>query len=139
MIIRISQALLIFSILVVASCDRPECENMNVVLDQYEYDSNEYKNELADLVHAADTNSLSYWLHNYHEKAGKEYLGVYIQGGDICAKGEILVNDWDKIEGIRTSQGQGYRGAQLVGLTFDIQQNSGQTEFIYRDLEYIRD
>jgi len=129
-------SLLIFGFI---SCDRPSCESMNPILNQYEYDAKEYKDELVQLINKSGQDRLTFWLKNYYERSGNEYIIVHIQGDSICATAEILVKDWDKIDGIKKSYGKGYRGAQLVGLQFEIQQNPQSTEFVYLGIDSIRD
>ncbi len=112
---------------------------MNPILNQYEYDAKEYKDELVQLINKSGQDRLTFWLKNYYERSGNEYIIVHIQGDSICATAEILVKDWDKIDGIKKSYGKGYRGAQLVGLQFEIQQNPQSTEFVYLGIDSIRD
>jgi hypothetical protein len=57
----------------------------------------------------------------YLMKGGSEYLVEYIQGRDLCAKGEIEASDLEKISGMRREP-SGCRGARLQGLEFEIVQ-----------------
>lgn len=64
---------------------------------------------------------------------------ITIQGSELCAKAMIRVNDWGKLEGIRKNKGKSYRNTVLIGLTFDISQDSLSTEFIYKDILFTID
>ena len=121
------------------SCDRPKCKNQNPIFDSYSIDSKEYKNELAKEITRIETPNLRYWLNSYLEENGKEYIVVYIQNDELCAKGILEVKEWTKIEGIKKRKGVSYRGAELLGLEFEIYQTDSTTNFIYKNLERIID
>ena len=121
------------------SCDRPKCTNQNPTFDSFSMDSKEYKNELAKEIQRIGITNLSYWLKSYLEKDDKEYIIVNIQNKDLCAKGMIEVKDWSKIEGIRKSKGISYRGAELEGFVFEINESNGSNNFVYQTLDKIID
>jgi hypothetical protein len=50
----------------------------------------------------------------------------------LCANGKILVNNWNKIEGIKKTQGQSYIGEKLKGMTFITENDSNKIEMIYK-------
>ncbi len=122
-----------------ASCDRPNCKNTNSVFDSNDIEANLYKQELVKQIDKVGKEKLTYWLSNYTKKNGKEFITVDIQGGDLCAKGLIQVNDWKNIEEIKRTKGVSYNGAQLKGLTFDIIANGESINFIYKNVESIVD
>ncbi len=121
------------------SCDRPDCKNTNSVFDSNSIETNDYKQELVKEMDRVGKENLTYWLSNYTEKDGKEFIAVNIQGDELCAKGLIQVNDWKNIEEIKRTKGVSYNGAQLKGLTFDIITNGESINFIYKNIESIVD
>ncbi len=127
---------LVFSIV---SCDRPECRNENSVFDEYGKETSTYKIELIKEVERIGMNNLRYWLHSYEERDGHEFILVNIQGEDLCAIGEIEVKNWERIGGIKEKKGIGYRGAELVGLTFDYEQRGDFIDLQFKDLDHILD
>ena len=98
-------------ILIAVSCDRPVCNNKNPIFDKYDISSFEYKAELVRAIEKIGQKNLSYWFEGYAEENEKEYIIINIQNDSLCAKGKILVTDWNKMEGIKKSKGQGYVGA----------------------------
>jgi hypothetical protein len=131
--------MLLLMFLTAVSCDRPNCENVNPIFNQYDMNSEEYKTELLSQIEENGQNNLTYWFSSYAEENGNEYIIVYIQNDSLCAKGVIKVDDWGKIEGIKRTKGKGYVGAELKGLTFLIEKDSSKTEFVYKDLARIID
>lgn len=141
MIKHFIKTIAIFSVVFfLVSCDRPECKSINPVFDTYSPDTREYKNELVKYLKRIDESKLSYWLEKYQEDDSVQYLHVFIQGDDLCAKGIVTVKKRDdKLEGISSTKGVGYNGAELKNLKIDIYQDSARTELIYRSVEAIVD
>lgn len=131
-------SLLIVIFIFANSCNRRECRNVNPVFDKFTFDTKEYKSELARQIQSIGTENLSYWFDKYLKKGGKEFIVIYIQGGELCAKGEIQVDDWGRISGIRREV-SGYSGAELSGLKIKIEQDATGTNFIYDNIDRIID
>lgn len=125
--------------LITLACDRRPCKNTNPVFDRYSSSDIEYKTELAKQIQTIGINNLDYWFDDYLEKNEREYILVYIQGKGLCAKGEILMEEWNKLEGIRKTRGKGYRGAKLKGLELDIRKDSTIVELVYKNVAGIVD
>ncbi|WP_157716104.1 hypothetical protein [Roseivirga echinicomitans] len=122
-----------------ASCDRPGCENTNSIFDLNGLETTVYKQELVKEMDRAGRENLTYWLSDYTEQNGQEFITVNIQGDGLCAKGLLQVNDWTNIEGIKKTKGVSYIGAELKGLTFDIITTGESIDFIYKNIESIVD
>ncbi len=131
--------LVVMVMLITSACDRRPCKNTNPVFDRYSPSDNEYKTELVKQMQITGAHKLEYWFDNYLEKNGREYMLVYIQGNGLCAKGEVLMNEWHKLEGIRKTRGKGYRGAKLKGLELDIRKDSTTIELVYKNVAGIID
>jgi hypothetical protein len=134
-----------FSILLVAlmiffvACYTPACKNENAVFEKYPVDSKEYTNELAKILKENNSSDISFTFGRYEKQEGKEYLFVDISGKKFCAKGKILVKDWNKLEDIQRTKGMGYSGAGLIGFTVDFLQDSTSNVLVYKNLDHISD
>lgn len=135
---RLVIVILVLGSLTAISCNQPACKS-NTILEQFAFDSNEYKNELAKQIDSIGQDKLSYSLENYCKKGEEQYIVVVIKGAGLCAKGALLVNDWSKLAGIRKNSGLGYSGAELRGLTLQISQNTEGKQFIFTGLDKIID
>lgn len=120
------------------SCDRPNCENQNPIFDKYEMNSKEYKLELWKQINTIGQNDLRYWFDKYVEEGKKDFMVVYIQNDDLCAKGKILVRNWEEFRGLRTTK-KGYGGAELKGLRFELEETTDHVEFVFQDMDWIKD
>jgi hypothetical protein len=137
---KISLFVILLSLIVVfISCDRPECKNTNPLFDNYSPDSREYKTELVKQLKNIDKLKLSYWFKEYVESNGQELLFFNIQGDGLCAVIVLNVEQWSKLEELRQKKGVSFRGAEFKNLKFDIQQESSNVNFIFRDFDRIID
>jgi hypothetical protein len=139
MINLLKSTVLLCLLLLIVSCDRPQCKNTNQLFDKYSPDSKEYKEELIKQLKLIENSELSYWFKEYKLENEKEYIYVFIQGRNLCAVGELTVKQWGNLGSIQRTKGMGYQGAQLTNLKFDIYQDSSKTELIYKSHGMILD
>jgi len=124
----------------VASCDRRECKNTNLIFDKFSPDTKEYKEELVKQLAKVDKSKLTYWMDTYQEGDSSQYIYAHIQGDGLCAKVVLIINDSEKgIEGLLKNKGMGYSGAELKDLKFNIKQDSTSTELIFQEISGIVD
>ena len=123
--------ILAFSLICFISCDRPRCNNKNLIFETFEPNSKKYKDELVAQLNSVDSSQLTYWLQKYDNQNGKETLYFNIQGDGLCAILHLSVNNWNKLEHIRERKGIGRRGAEFTNLKFQIYQDSSSTDFVY--------
>ena len=136
---EINLIMILFVILAAVSCNSSNCENKNSIFDKYDINSNEYKKELISEIEKLGAQNLTYKFDSYVEKNGKEFIIVNIQNKHICAKGIIRIDNWNKLEGIKRTEGKGYVGAKLKGLTFKIEEKSNKYELVLTDIKRIID
>jgi len=125
--------------IIILSCNRPVCKNINPIFDKYKPNTEEYKAELAKQLEFVDRSKLSYWFWEYIDSTGQELLYFKITGDKLCAIIVLNVDKWNKLEELRQKKGVTFRGAEFIDLKFDIKQDSLKTEFIYRDFDRIID
>lgn len=121
------------------ACDRPACTNANPIFDQNEPSSKIYKDELVKQIKLVEANKLKYWLAKYEKEQGAEFLHFHVQGEGLCAQMVLTMNQWNKLENVRKLKGKSYIGAEFTNLVFDIQQDTKQTAFVYKDTGRIID
>ena len=121
------------------SCGSAVCENTNPVFDNYEPVSKEYQLELIKQLSIVDKSKLTYWFKEYTGNENKEQLHFHIQSKELCAVLVLDMERWNKLEHFRKVKGGGYRGAEFVHLQFDIEQDSLNPKFVYRNLSRIID
>ena len=135
----LTNIVLIISVLGFVSCDRPDCNNTNLIFENNMPDSRVYKDELVKRLNYIDQSKLTYWLQKHDDQNGKESLYFHIQGDGLCAILHLTINDWNKLENVRERKGVGRRGAEFTNLKFKIIKDSVSTEFIYKTFDRIID
>jgi len=123
----------------ICSCDRPVCKNTNPIFDKFSPSSKEYKEELIKQLKTVDKSKLTYWFKEYVDSNGEETLLFDIQGDGLCAVIVLNVEQWSKLELLRKKKGVTFRGAEFKNLRFDIQQETTDIKFIYKDFDRIID
>jgi len=128
------------------SCnDRPDCTNTNEIFNKYSPNIKEYKDELVNQLRLVDNTKLKYWIKEYEVIEEEEFIYFYIQGDGLCAIIEINTTT-EKIKKeteltyngfvpVHTEIGPTHTGIEFMNLTFNIKQDSLNTEFIFRDYE----
>lgn len=132
-------SVLCIALLVLASCDRPECNNSNSIFDTNVPNSEIYKAELAKQLKRIDTSNLRYWLQKYENDQDVESLYFYVQSEDLCAVMHMSMPHWTQLERLRQKQGIGRRGAEFVNLQYDIVINKDNTQFFYKGFDSMID
>jgi len=128
-----------FSLLIIASCDQPACRRSSPLFDQFTPDKPVYKAELARQIRRVGPENLRFWFDSYVKREGHEHIIADVQGPGICAKAELLVTDWEGIQGLRGAAPSGYRGAELKGLKMAVEGDGDGVIFLYQGLERIVD
>ena len=129
------------ALILLSSCDRPVCENKNPVFEDHKIGTVDYNNELVKEIKRVGKENMTHWVVGYLEKDSSEFLIVHFQSKekDLCIKGYLKVNDWSKMKGLKEDKAVGWRGSELIGLTYDFEQTEGKTVLIFKDLQSIFD
>lgn len=130
---------IVLSLFLMMSCDRPVCESDNDIFNTYEPNTKIYKDELVAQLNTIDNSQLRYWLKSYNNDNGEETLYFNIQGDNLCAILHLTMAHWNKLERVREKKGVGRRGAEFTNLTFEIYQDSLNTQFIYKNFDRLID
>ncbi|QKJ28932.1 hypothetical protein HQ865_03900 [Mucilaginibacter mali] len=122
----------------ITACRNPQTEASNKKITAYPDNSTKYKQALiAELK--AHPEGFTYTFRGYTKKANAEYMSVRIKRGSFDNVEEVLVNKWNKLDGIRRTKGLGYRAAELKGLKLDLVSTGNEQCFVYEDLDRIVD
>jgi hypothetical protein len=120
---------------VAASCGRDKTN----VLAGLDPASKEYKQELAKQIEERGDKDLTFTFNNCETEAGKIYLNISVDGKGLHATSLVLVNNWNKLEGIKRTKGVGYSGSELKNLKVSYTDADSRPTLIYHDLDSIVD
>jgi hypothetical protein len=134
---KIKITFILLFVFLLASCDKPRCENQNSIYNNNAIHSKVYNDELTRELSTEE--GITYWLKEVIVMDGKDYLQVYIYNANICTVGQFLVKDWSSIKGIHETKGIGYRNAQLQGFAYSITYTKTETILNFERLTRIID
>lgn len=121
----------------------PHCKNTNPVFDKYPIASKEYKAELVRQLNRQAPGKTRFWIDNYIEENGRKYMGMFVQGEGLCAKGILDITDSTaggfRIKHYKDIKGGGFSGAELDGLNYRIDSSTGNYNFVLTDVAHIID
>jgi hypothetical protein len=128
-------------LLLLLSCDKPQCKNSNPILDRFSPHSKEYNEELVKQLNVHQLQGLDYWIDSMVVQDGRQYLATEVQGDSLCAKLMLDITDKGdgRLEYLKSVQGRAYSGAGLAGLQYQIIPDKNGYRFIYQSLEDIED
>ncbi len=131
----------IFLVLAVlfTSYDRAECSSINPVFKEHNPQEQEYKKELARIIDSAGSDAFDYWIARYHKSDVTEYLMVHIQNSNVCAIGMLENQGVEELEHMSLVGGDGYRGAQLSGLEYEVKRHGDSVNFVCTAVDSIID
>lgn len=129
-----------YFLLLIVSCDRPECNNTNPIFNKYSPETKIYKDELVKELKKVENSKLTYWMDSYQEINNSKFIYVHIQGDGLCAKIMLTIDSSEiGIEEMLEKKGLTYSGAELENLKFDIKKDNKSTAFIFREVSGIID
>jgi hypothetical protein len=129
--------LILLPLLMSASCDRPECRNDNPVFDQNLPGSTEYNRELVKQMQLTDAKDIRYWYDSSSVRNGNEYMVIHVQGKNLCAVAEVLVENKEMRNGLTNDAG--YRGAALKEVLIAPREDSGKEVLVLKGIGRIVD
>lgn len=125
-------------VITITACNKTKVNPTHSVFAQFAPTTKEYKNALAAQI-KSNSDNLTYTFNQMVEENGKNYLTIAVEGPDFNATTLVLVNNWNKLEGIKRTKGISYSGAELRGLQLEVEDNPSGANLIYKDLEKIVD
>lgn len=139
--------LLFFLILFLAnSCDlpehyfvsAPECIAENEMLQTGDPLTAENQQFLRDSLRNKSPKDFRYFFKTFEEEARNTYMITNFRNDTTCFDIKILVDNWDKLAGMRRVNGKAYP-KELYDLKWQITNVSGQEEVVYIDMHDIID
>jgi len=100
-----------------------------------------YNEELVTQMYSNGEAKLHYWVVDYTVNDKDSFLILEAQGEDLCAYLWLDVSSRGdgKLNNLIGKHAQGYKGAELKGLNYDVVQANGQYRFVYKSLGWIND
>jgi len=130
---------IVSSLVFVISCWKPSCETDNKILLNSDPRSEEYHNELRNLMKNIDSEQFRFWIVSYYTEKDLDFLIIDIRGTNICAKGYLLIEGSSSLQNVIDKRAVSYKGAEISGLKYDYVVRKGTEYLMYVDHEYLID
>jgi hypothetical protein len=118
------------------SCNK---EKSNETFNRLKPESYLYKKEVAKIITKSDPNT-NYFFEKYYQKNDSEFITVRVETNTSEAFIEVKILEWDTIlSTIKETKGKGYGGAQLKGLKLKTLDDTKNLDFIYLQMDEIKD
>lgn len=125
-------------ILCVAKFSEHRCTR-NAILDKYPPESREYKTELLARLRTTNPADMDYYLEDYIEKDGRQFLDVSMHSQQLCAITRMEITGLEKMAWIIDGKAMGSHGAGLDDLKFGIDSSDGDYRFYVKDFDHLID
>lgn len=139
--------LILFSILtIITSCDLPEhyfsakpaCTSNQNSLESDVVLSQENQKTLRDKIRNKQPKDYRYFFETFLEEKNKTYMITNVRNAESCFNLKILVDKWDKLSGMRRTNGVSYP-KELYDLKWEIKTVENQEEIVFVDMHKIID
>ena len=100
--------------------------------------SDAYQAKVLSLIETALPHDFRYFFKTFFEENNKTYMMLNFRNKWHCFDVKVLVNNWDKLGGMRKVNGKAYP-KELVKLKWSIEEIDGKKEVVYKDMNTIID
>ncbi len=100
--------------------------------------SGEYMDRVLAILTVSEPSDFRYFFETFESSGQDNYLVVNLRNGKHCFDARMLVDRWDKLEGMKRTNGLSYP-EELYGLKWKIAERNGRREIIYLDMRDIID
>lgn len=134
---------LILSVLLISlsSCDyyskKPECTNKDSFFDNNDPMTETYQEKVKDVLKITIPEDFRYFFKTFTGD-NNEYLMVNMRNDEYCFDAKILVENWDKLAGMRKKNGKSYP-EELYNLKWKLEKSGESENIVYLDMNKIID
>lgn len=93
---------------------------------------------LREEIRNSTPENFRYYFKTFVEEASKTYMITNFRNDSLCFDIKILVDKWDRLAGMRRTNGKGYPN-ELYNLKWEIKNRNGREEVVYLDMHKIID
>jgi hypothetical protein len=119
---------------------RPDCNNTfdHSLPGREDFTSTDYQQEVIKLLESRQPEDFRYFFKTFLSEGDNHYMIVNFRNSEQCFDVKMKVNKWDKLTGMRQTNGQAYP-EELHELAWAIKEAGGRKEVLYQDMHAIID
>ena len=116
----------------------PDCSHRALFQDQYVSTSEDYQSEVLSIIENKNPNEFRYLFKTFLEEKGGTSMLINFRNGKHCFDAKILVDVWDKLGGMRKTNGKSYP-KERYELEWKIETIDGDKRIVYQNMHRILD
>ncbi|MEZ4850043.1 MAG: hypothetical protein R3B93_15780 [Bacteroidia bacterium] len=116
----------------------PECKPSPQFAQIEDSQGNQYQKIALNELKNTTPEDYYYFFKTFIEEGEQVYMMTNFRNEKNCFDVKMLVNNWEKLEGMRKTNGKSYP-KQLVNLTWTIDQNGENEQVVFVDMNTIID
>jgi len=97
-----------------------------------------YEQAVLQTLRGQKPSDFRYFFQTFLQEDNKDYLVVNMRNKDFCFHAKILVENWDKLAGMKRTNGASYP-KELYQLEWEIVKKDGQDVIFYKNMRTIID
>lgn len=117
---------------------KPECQNSIDYFQTADSESTEYQSKALGILRNSQGQSFRYFFKTFLEEGRDVYMLTNFRNKEHCFDIKVLVDNWDKLQGMRRSNGKSYPN-ELYDLKWSIITIDGRQQVFYEDMHEIID
>ena len=117
----------------------PDCKpQKNPILKTEEFNSAGYQQEVIRLLELKNPEDFRYFFKTFLQKEETDFIVVNFRNQEYCFDVIMKVTNWDKLEGMKKTNGSSYP-KELHELEWTIEEQNGNRELVYKNMHKIID
>ncbi len=117
---------------------KPDCLNSLDYFNTADPRTPAYQSKALDLLRKHKPHDFRYFFKTFIEEGQNVYMITNFRNMEHCFDVKVLVQNWDKLTGMRRANGKSYPN-ELYDLEWTIISNNGKQEVLYHDMHDIID
>ena len=102
------------------------------------YGTPEYRAAAVEILSHSQPQDFRYFFKTFSAEGADTYMVVNLRSKAHCFDVPVLVERWDKLDGMRKTNGRSYP-KELYGLKWSLQERGGRQTVVYEDMRAIID
>ena len=116
----------------------PECIKQEAFQENLNPISEEYQSEVLVLLRDKNPDEFRYKFETFLQEDGNIFMLTNFRNNEFCFDAKLLVNKWDKLGGMKRTNGKSYP-KELYELKWKIDNINGLEQIVYLDMHRIID
>ena len=111
---------------------KPDCVGMDIAAGK------DIQTAAVEYIESKKPSEFRYFFETFEENGARTFMVVSMRDGNVCFDAKILVEKWDKLEGMKKANGKSYP-KELYDLKWHLEPRHDGLHILYDDMRSIID